>query len=432
MTDGGPACTEDTLRDLVEVVSGPETALAERLSRVVAPFVAHDALLILAADAAGVRRSGTGDRAFVEGVSPLELDELRRGIPAGTARRGELGVAGERVPTLQALSRNGALVVVARPGPGQDSVVLQMWNLVALRVQQRADQALPDYLQHARVSSGARMEALGELTDEYSTTLESVLAALRSATLDDRAARQTAVRLAAEGMVHLRTAGDRARAFTEEPVTTAFERLRDDLRPLVRYRDLDVQFVEPPVDGRPLPSEVAHGARAVVRGCILALIDRPDVTRVRVQWDCDGTNLLVDLRDDGPGDVSDASSVLQPARQRVHALNGRLAVSATPGWGTEISVVIPLDPPHAAGTAGWDLRPRETQVLSRLVAGERNREIAQALGISENTVKFHVARIFRSLGVDTRAQAAAAVLERAHYLARPADGAGFGLPRAEA
>lgn len=79
-------------------------------------------------------------------------------------------------------------------------------------------------------------------------------------------------------------------------MTTAFERLRDDLNPLLRYRDIDVQFVEPPVDGRPLPSEVAHGARAVVRGSILVMIDDPSVSRVRAQWDCDGTNLIIGLR----------------------------------------------------------------------------------------------------------------------------------------
>src|SRR5690606_39341712 len=117
--------------------------------------------------------------------------------------------------------------------------------------------------------------------------------------------------LAAEGLVHLRTASDRVRTFTEEPVTTAFQRLREDLRPLVRYRDLDVQFIEPPVDGRPLPSEVAHGARAVVRGSILALVDRPEVSRVRVQWNCDGVNLLIDMRDDGAGEVPEGSVQLQ-------------------------------------------------------------------------------------------------------------------------
>jgi DNA-binding CsgD family transcriptional regulator len=414
MTDGGATCTEQTLRDLVEVVSAPAYALADRLSAALAGFVDHEALLILAADTTGGRRRGSGDRAFIDGVSFLDLDELRRVIPPGSARRSRLEVEGEQVDTFEALSRNGALLVMARPGAVRDTdaVVLQAWNLVALRVQQLADAAPPDYLQRARVASGERMEALTELADEYSTTLESVLAALRSANLDDRAARTTATGIAAQGMVHLRTASDRVRTFTEEPVTTAFERLRDDLRPLVRYRELDVQFVEPPVDGRPLPSEVAHGARAVVRGSILALVDRPEVGRVRVQWDCDGTNLLIDMRDDGPGDMTDASTQLQLVRQRVHALNGRLSVEATPGWGTAMAIVIPLDPPHAtaAAAAAWDLRPRELEVLQMLAAGRRNRAIAEELGISENTVKFHVAGVYRKLGVTSRAEAAGAFL----------------------
>ena len=220
--------------------------------------------------------------------------------------------------------------------------------------------------------------------------------------------------------MHLRTASDRVRTFTEEPVTTAFERLRDDLRPLVRYRDIDVQFVEPPINGRALPSEIAHGARAVVRGAILALVDRHDVSRVRVQWDCDGTNLLINVRDDGPGDLSDESVQLRLVRQRVVALNGRLSFEATPGWGTEMSVVMPLDPPHrlvrrAAGMGPPPARGRGAQLL---IAGQRNREIATNLGISENTVKFHVAKIFRKLGVASRAEATAFVLAHRPRVAR--------------
>ena len=165
-----------------------------------------------------------------------------------------------------------------------------------------------------------RGEAVAELTNHHSNTLESLLAVLRNTSVDDRASRQTVTNLAAEATAHLRTATDRVRAFTEEPVTTAFERLRGDLRPLVRYRDIGMQFVEPPADGRALPSEVAHGARAVVSGAILALVDQASVTRVRAVWDCDGKNLLVNVRDHGPGDLSTESVQLQPLRQRVAAL----------------------------------------------------------------------------------------------------------------
>ncbi|HWM17086.1 MAG TPA: LuxR C-terminal-related transcriptional regulator [Microbacterium sp.] len=403
----------DTLRGLADVLTATPALIPQRLSSFLAPLLSHTALVFLVADAAGGQREGAGAAAFVDGVSFLALDELRRMLGPGHTRRGVIPTATGDVEAFQALSSNGALLVLAEPGRNlNDAVVLELWNIVALRAQELADAAPPDYLQLARATSSVRMEALAELADEYSTTLESVLAALRSSTLDDRAARRTATQIAAEGMVHLRTASDRVRTFTEEPVTTAFERLRDDLRPLVRYRDIDVQFVEPPVDGRALPSEIAHGARAVVRGSILALVDRTDVSRVRVQWDCDGTNLLINVRDDGPGDLSDESVQLRLVRQRVLALNGRLSFEATPGWGTEMSVVMPLDPPTALAAAppAWDLGPREAEVLGLLIAGQRNREIATNLGISENTVKFHVAKIFRKLGVGSRAEATAFVL----------------------
>ncbi len=417
------------LRGLAEVLTSPPDLIPARLSSFLEPLIGHSALVLLVADATGAQREGVGAASFVDGVSFLALDEWRRMLGPGHTRRGPIATNTGDVETFQALSGNGALLVLADPSgaASMDATVLQVWNIVALRVQELADAASPDYLQLARASSSVRMEALTELADEYSTTLESLLAVLRSATLDDRAARQTATRLAAEGMVHLRTASDRVRTFTEEPVTTAFERLRDDLRPLVRYRDIDVQFVEPPVNGRALPSEIAHGARAVVRGSILALVDRHDVNRVRVQWDCDGTNLLINVRDDGPGDLSEESVQLRLVRQRVVALNGQLSFEATAGWGTEMSVVMPLDPPTALAAAppAWDLAPREAEVLGLLIAGQRNREIAVKLGISENTVKFHVAKIFRKLGVTTRAEATAFVL--AHRPGAPRFGRADGV-----
>jgi DNA-binding NarL/FixJ family response regulator len=42
----------------------------------------------------------------------------------------------------------------------------------------------------------------------------------------------------------------------------------------------------------------------------------------------------------------------------------------------------------------------------------RNKEIAADLGISENTVKLHASKIFRKLGVTSRAQVASMVSQR--------------------
>lgn len=58
------------------------------------------------------------------------------------------------------------------------------------------------------------------------------------------------------------------------------------------------------------------------------------------------------------------------------------------------------------------LSARERGVLRLVAAGQSNRQIAEALAISERTVKFHVTAIFNKLGAENRAQAVAIAAER--------------------
>ena len=53
------------------------------------------------------------------------------------------------------------------------------------------------------------------------------------------------------------------------------------------------------------------------------------------------------------------------------------------------------------------LSEREAQVLRLIAAGKTNREIGEALFISEKTVARHVSNIFDKLGVSSRTGAAA-------------------------
>ncbi len=247
---------------------------------------------------------------------------------------------------------------------------------------------------------------VAEQADRHAVTLESVLAILRAARLDDRAARVAAIDVAATALVELRTATDGQRASMLEPVSGAFDRLRSDLRPLVRFGELEMQFVEPPTSGRALPGEVALAARAIVRIAVLALVDAGDARRVRIQWDCDGLNLLINLRDDGAGGASANDDAMRPIAERVSALDGELRVDATPGWGTAVAIRIPLDPPapHELSAGDAELTARERDVLRLVGAGRRNQDIADELGISLNTAKYHVSNLLRKLGARSRAE----------------------------
>src|SRR6266511_3499006 len=58
-----------------------------------------------------------------------------------------------------------------------------------------------------------------------------------------------------------------------------------------------------------------------------------------------------------------------------------------------------------AGAPG-DLTPREREVWALVAGGLTNPQIAERLGLSDNTVKFHVQHLFSKLGVKNRTEAA--------------------------
>ena len=58
------------------------------------------------------------------------------------------------------------------------------------------------------------------------------------------------------------------------------------------------------------------------------------------------------------------------------------------------------------------LTPRELQVLRMLAQGLANKEIADRLGISDHTAKFHVASILSKLQVSTRTEAVTQGIQR--------------------
>ncbi len=67
---------------------------------------------------------------------------------------------------------------------------------------------------------------------------------------------------------------------------------------------------------------------------------------------------------------------------------------------------------HSGRRSEYNLTQRENDILALLSEGRSNRQIAQALFLSEKTVKAHLAAIFRKLGVTNRTQAAMVAVQQ--------------------
>jgi DNA-binding CsgD family transcriptional regulator len=68
---------------------------------------------------------------------------------------------------------------------------------------------------------------------------------------------------------------------------------------------------------------------------------------------------------------------------------------------------------NQAAIRSLGLTPRECEILALLASGQSNKEMARSLGISPNTVKTHLARLYEKLEVQRRVQA----IEKARWLA---------------
>ena len=71
-------------------------------------------------------------------------------------------------------------------------------------------------------------------------------------------------------------------------------------------------------------------------------------------------------------------------------------------------VLVPATGPFTLNTGKVDelaITPRELEILRLIAGGLSNREIAEKLFVSENTVKTHSSRVFDKLGARRRTQA---------------------------
>ncbi|MGL4744790.1 MAG: response regulator [Dermatophilaceae bacterium] len=138
----------------------------------------------------------------------------------------------------------------------------------------------------------------------------------------------------------------------------------------------------PGVDG-------VEGTRGVLDRCpdarVLVLTSFSDRDRVREVLAAGAIGYV--LKDSDPVDL--VAAVRQAAAGQV-PIDPRVAGALLPGG----------DTPSAG------LSPREMEVLRLVAQGLANKQVARALGITERTVKAHLGRVFREIGVLDRTSAA--------------------------
>lgn len=118
----------------------------------------------------------------------------------------------------------------------------------------------------------------------------------------------------------------------------------------------------------------------------------------------DGGIFVPSMSLDGPAAGDGA-----PARNGAGLAPGAAGTEA--GLGLGLPVLLSLDE--------LGLTPRQAEVLTLLLQGKPNKEIARRLGLSVETVKDHVQAVLRALGVNSRTQAVLAVGQMTQRLRRP-------------
>ncbi len=110
------------------------------------------------------------------------------------------------------------------------------------------------------------------------------------------------------------------------------------------------------------------------------------------------------------GDTAQAADDLQAAYRTASAVGATRLVGQAEALArrTRLSIDAPAAPVLRAATVdSLGLTPREVEVLGLVAAGRTNRQIGEALYVSEKTASVHVSNILRKLGVSSRVDAAA-------------------------
>jgi DNA-binding NarL/FixJ family response regulator len=424
-----PADEELDARALADLVCAPRSELADRAQAALRPLVPHDALVLVTpgSSASSVQVAASpnlserlagaewwslcGKVQLAHGdACPIELPDVVGGL-----RLSGWVASAEGCEVALIVGATAPLTVSRRA----ERAAMQVALLVAARLRSLDVDPAPGTLGFVRAVSAERERIRADLSSRHSATLSSLLHTLRAATAasglrNAPAGVAQAIDLASEALMELRASADDELAATQVALQAVYAEVATEARGLAQSAGLRlVAGLDDPEEAR-VDSSIVHAGRLVTRAAVLNAIRRAEATKLRVHWRLTKDALMVTIADDGAAadGGADLAAEVADIQRLVAPLRGTSAIDSARHWGTTLTcelprheAVAPPDTPAVRRLIG--LGDREREVLELVVAGLRNREIAERLFIADRTVKFHVSNILQKLEVRSRTEAIA-------------------------
>jgi DNA-binding CsgD family transcriptional regulator/signal transduction histidine kinase len=417
------------LHALADLVTCATAAVGEQARVALSHVLPHDALILVTPASAGAPVQIAAPPRFRDALSTIEWSRIvaaAGAAPDGTAQRVPVPDVLDGLSTAAWSASTGGctvwLVIGDRArldiGPAEEHAATQVAMLAAARARRIDEDPPGGTLAFSRAMSLERERVRAQLSSSYVATLSTLLQTLRGA--NDRGSRTApaevleAISLASRALLDLETLSERHDPFGRVPLSKAFGDAESEVRRVVHAMRLRVLA---DLDGEAtaqIPQAIGQAARYVSRVAALNATRHTDADKLRLLWRLTPGALIITVADNGPARDGKSAQLerLADVGRRLAALGADIELDAHPQWGTSFTCRLPLHdiaaPPETPAARRLDqLRDREREVLELMIAGLRNRDIAERLYISVRTVKYHVSNILQKLEVASRTEAIA-------------------------
>jgi DNA-binding CsgD family transcriptional regulator len=414
---------------LADLVTAPTASMAEKARAALTPVVPHDALILVTPASAAAPVQIAAAPTLRAPLAAIEWSRIVAG--ARVAREGTIervlvpDIIDGLVTTAWSATSGGCtvwLVIGTRGrleiGPAEGHAAGLVAILAAARVRRTDDDPPAGTLAFSRAMSLERERVRAQLSSSHSATLSTLLHTLRGA--NDGGSRTApaevleAITLASRALLDLETLSERHDPFGRVVLSKAFADAEAEVRRVVHAVRLRVLADLEAGATAQVPQAIAQAARYLSRAAALNATRHGDADKLRLLWRLTPEALIITVADNGPASDGKTAQLtrLGDVERRLAGLGAEIELDAHPQWGTTLTCRLPLHdiaaPPESPAARRLDqLRDREREVLELMIAGLRNRDIAERLFISVRTVKYHVSNILQKLNVASRTEAIA-------------------------